>query len=127
MSIFVGELREAGLPDGILSAESVIMSEKMSTPVKLGLWFVNEGVGYGYAAELLGLDPRNLCTAASLPSSPAEKLRPRTARTPGRQSFGALKSSGKRRPTSTDFGNSRRASPTAAMTTFEPSFNPLPE
>ncbi len=55
MSIFSDELREAGLPDGGVSAESVITSKKMSTPVKFGLLLINEGATYNDAAETLGL------------------------------------------------------------------------
>ncbi len=64
MSIFAGELLEAGLPDGVVAAESVITSKQMSVPVKLALWLVAEGASYSDAAEVLGLDRGHLCRAA---------------------------------------------------------------
>src|SRR4051794_40629461 len=50
-----------------------------------------------------------------------------TASTPGKQTRGARQPSGKRNPGGSSVGNVRRGSPTAAITTFEPSFKPPPE
>src|SRR5262245_46537979 len=62
---------------------------------------------------------------AAVKVSPAP--RPWTANTPGRQTRGSLNPSGKVGPEGNAVGRFRRDGPTAAITTLDPSLNPLPE
>ena len=64
MSILAGELAELGLPDGVVAAESVITSKRMSPSTKFSCWLVSEGCSYKDAANVLGLDPRHVYAAA---------------------------------------------------------------
>ena len=52
---------------------------------------------------------------------------PSTASTPGSTTRGSSKPSGKRKSLGSSVASSNRFGPTAAMTTFEPSFSPPPE
>ena len=58
------ELEEVGLPDGQVSAASVIASTRMAPNMKFACWLVAEGSSYESAAEALNLDPRHLHTTA---------------------------------------------------------------